>query len=396
MFIMSEVVEKKEKQPRDQVIGVYALYVRYDDGLESEIGLYKVDDPEKKYTKMKLELVDSFTSAFSSKQELLDYVEKRSKLPKKPVDIYIKYKHSQKELINGVMTSNNRVKKHQVIINDPFIKEVSRKYVNNKYVLMQEKPDVNSDIKEYDNFMKAITNMAKKLGTSRLEDDSYLTGLLQHLQKKLIKYVEACETNSDKRANIYNEIYNEINGSYSVFRKIYFYLKRYVEVVLGRNMNDVLYELSPVEIARLQIEEEKRIRAQKRQEMQKLEEERIQRAREKEYLDYVANNIEKYVSRYEMNEYKKYKERQNQKELEEHREQEENLYLQIQADNIMNETLKNEFMLANGNMEEIFITLGKNFCDNLSESDKAVVFGDYEGFLEEIRIPYPELFRKRN
>ena len=62
----------------------------------------------------------------------------------------------------------------------------------------------------------------------------------------------------------------------------------------------------------------------------------------------------------------------------------------------MNETLKNEFMLANGNMEEIFITLGKNFRDNLSESDKAVVFGDYEGFLEEIRIPYPELFRKPN
>ena len=120
---------------RDSVKGKYYLCVKYEgDTTPYMICLSKKNDKEVYYN-LNLELIDSVTSRYLSKQALLDRIGQVVTSKRKPIDVFILYKQAQKGFETETeYESIPTVRRLDVIVNDQDICEICKKFVDDKYV----------------------------------------------------------------------------------------------------------------------------------------------------------------------------------------------------------------------------------------------------------------------
>ena len=322
---------------RDKVIGIYTLCVKYEGDTTPYMISFCKKGEDKLFTKVNLELIDEFTSGYPSKQALLDRIAQSTK--RKPIDVFILYNRAQtKEINEDLVESTPTVRKLDVIVDDPEIHEVCKKFVNDKYV--EEKTnrmDVGDDTIK--NIFDRIIHMVEyQRGFDKINGDDYLDKYAAHFKEKLLAHgTYYLNARNQESSNTYPVAKDAFIESYATFRHVYTHLLR-------SDMKDAsIYSTKDPEI-------------KDRKTGKKISKEEYETITNKVVNESIPDGpVEK----------------------------------------IQDSFLKQKYIETDGDAEEIFLYLGESFCDELTDYDKNIVFGNYDAFKERMRNEYPDVFGSR-
>ena len=312
---------------------LYNLCVKYEnDSTPYMIGFTKKGS-EGIFYNLNLELIDSFTSIYSSKQMLLDRIGKSVSSKRKPIDVFILYSQAQKGKDYGEeYESIPTVRKLDVIVNDQNIYEICKKFVDDKYVNKTNKKMDKTDetIKQVFNKMKHMVETEN--GYNRIDADPVLSQYAAKFKEKLLAYgTYYMEAKDKEKSNVYSVALSYLLANYATFRHVYIHLLR-------PDLKDALiYSTKPAEI-------------------------------------------------------KKHKNIKNEESIVTNVEVEKKIAFE---DRIEDTFLRAKYIETDGDAENIYIYCGEDYCNNLSDNDKKIVFGDYDVFKERMKNEYPDLSRSR-
>ena len=322
---------------RDTLKGKYYLCVKYEgDPRPYMIGLSKKNDKEVYYN-LNLELIDSVTSRYPSKQALLDRIGDVVVSKRKPVDVFILYNQAQRGFETETeYESIPTVRKLDVIVNDKDIYEICKKFVDDKYVNETNKKMDNTDAIINNVFRRIVHVVENKAGYDKINNDEFLSQYVAKFKEKLLAhglyYIEARDKETSETYAIALDYFIK---NYSTFRHVYVHL-------LKKDVKDAtIYSTGdPV----------------------------IKKRKGVKTPDVVENNAPVVE------------------------EEPEDKVLNAIQDSL----LKEKYKETDGDPEEIFIYLGESFCDELNDRDKNLVFGDYDSFKERMGNEYPDLVKRRS
>ena len=185
--------------------GIYSLCVKYENDPQIYMIQLKVKTADENKTKYNIELIDSFTSRYPSKEALFDVIEKSVRSHRRPVDIFIGYLH------------NKKVNKKDIIINDPFIAKVSNKFCSDKYEEeIYKKTDRDTQgMKSL--FLDIMAMVRNKSGWETFRENSYLSKNVKHVFDQIDQYgirIRDIEQKNYKDDEEKKKIQSEINQLY--------------------------------------------------------------------------------------------------------------------------------------------------------------------------------------
>ena len=323
---------------RDTLKGKYYLCVKYEgDTTPYMIGLSKKGEKDIYYN-LNLELIDSVTSRYPSKQALLDRIGDVVTSKRKPIDVFILYKQAQRGFETETeYESIPTVRRLDVIVNDKDICEICKKYVDDKYVNETNKKMDKTDEIINKIFRKIVRMVENKAGYDKINDDDFLSHYVAKFKEKLLAHgLYYMEAKDKETSQTYATALGYLIDNYSTFRHVYIHLLKRPEV------KDVtIYSTGdPV----------------------------MKKRKGVKTPDVVENNTPVVE------------------------EETEDLILS----RIQDSFLKEKYKETDGDPEEIFIYLGEGFCDGLNDRDKELVFGDYDSFKERMGNEYPDLVKRRS
>ena len=322
---------------RDTLKGKYYLCVKYEgDPRPYMIGLSKKNDKEVYYN-LNLELIDSVTSRYPSKQALLDRIGDVVVSKRKPVDVFILYNQAQRGFETETeYESIPTVRKLDVIVNDKDIYEICKKFVDDKYVNETNKKMDNTDAIINNVFRRIVHVVENKAGYDKINNDEFLSQYVAKFKEKLLAHgLYYIEARDKETSETYATALDYFIKNYSTFRHVYVHL-------LKKDVKDAtIYSTGdPV----------------------------IKKRKGVKTPNVVENNAPVVE------------------------EEPEDKVLNAIQDSL----LKEKYKETDGDPEEIFIYLGESFCDELNDRDKNLVFGDYDSFKERMGNEYPDLVKRRS
>ena len=313
------------------VEGLYYLCIKYEnDTTPYMVGFVKNGDSTL-YRRLNLELIDEFTSAYPSKQALLDRIGQSVSSKRKPIDVFILYHQAQKgNVYDTEYETIPTVRKLDVIVNDPNIHSICKKFINDKYIEANDKKlDKDDEIITYV-FNKIIHMVETEKGFNEINNDPFLSQYLAKFKEKLLAHgTYSLNASNQESSNTYPVAKEYFLKSYTSFRHAYIHFMR-------KDLKDAsIYSTGdPIRKKRKDVQITETVTKVK-----------------PEIVDEVCR--------------------------------------------IQDSFLRSKYIEADEDAENVFLYLGEDFCDELSDNDKKIVFGDYDLFKERMKNEYPDIFRSR-